>query len=155
MSFLYRPYPKASARSRDYPWPIFLFLTLAMFLVLHWPPEVQRTLGDYNMAQEDIVAQSSGSVIRQGTLLVLAALSVASLLTYPANRPLRYGTRLGWFVAAFASWAVMSTVWAEDPFLVLKRLVTFATFGLVAVAVVRRFSFLEVLLWTFVTTALF
>ena len=87
MSYIY--YPTAPpARAPRFPWAAFLFLSLAFFLTVHWPLTAQTTLDDYNRSQDDIVAEASGSVVRQVVLVVLFIMAVLSLFR-PSDRRLR------------------------------------------------------------------
>jgi exopolysaccharide production protein ExoQ len=61
----------------------------------------------------------------------------------------------GWLVIAYAAWALMSPIWAQDFDLTSKRLMSFAILCVVAVAVVRRFSLRQIIMWTLFTTVLF
>ena len=55
----------------------------------------------------------------------------------------------------FTVWAFLSSFWAEDLPLTLKRLAVFGIFVIASVAVARSFSPREIILWTFFTTSLF
>jgi exopolysaccharide production protein ExoQ len=156
MSYVYYPDARPMTRAHRFPWPVFLFLSLAFFLTFHWPPEAQRTLDDYNTSQEQIVAGvAAGSAVRQIVFIVLGVVAIISLVSRPADRRLRIDGLMGWLLVGFAAWALMSSMWSEDLPLTLKRLASFGILCVVAVAVVRRFSLREVLMWTFFTTALF
>ena len=54
-------------------------------LTVHWPLEAQRTLDDYNLPQDDIVAQSAGSAVRQVVLIVLCGLWSPASSTRPST----------------------------------------------------------------------
>jgi exopolysaccharide production protein ExoQ len=153
MSYVY--YPTAPpARAPRFPWAAFLFLSLAFFLTVHWPLTAQTTLDDYNRSQDDIVAEASGSAVRQVVLVVLFVVAVLSFFR-PSDRRLRIDGVQGWLVIAYAAWALMSPIWAQDFDLTSKRLMSFAILCVVAVAVVRRFSLRQIIMWTLFTTVLF
>jgi exopolysaccharide production protein ExoQ len=153
MSYVY--YPTAPpARAPRFPWAAFLFLSLAFFLTVHWPLTAQTTLDDYNRSQDDIVAEASGSAVRQVVLVVLFVVSVLSFFR-PSDRRLRIDGVQGWLVIGYAAWALMSPIWAQDFDLTSKRLMSFAILCVVAVAVVRRFSLRQIIMWTLFTTVLF
>jgi exopolysaccharide production protein ExoQ len=153
MSYIY--YPTAPpGRAPRFPWAAFLFLSLAFFLTVHWPLTAQTTLDDYNRSQDDIVAEASGSAVRQVVLVVLFTMAVLSLFR-PSDRRLRIDGVQGWLVIGYAAWALLSPIWAQDFDLTAKRLMSFAILCVVAVAVVRRFSLRQILMWTLFTTVLF
>jgi exopolysaccharide production protein ExoQ len=153
MSYVY--YPTAPpARAPHFPWAAFLFLSLAFFLTVHWPLTAQTTLDDYNRSQDDIVAEASGSAVRQVVLVVLFVVAVLSFFR-PSDRRLRIDGVQGWLVIGYAAWALMSPIWAQDFDLTSKRLMSFAILCVVAVAVVRRFSLRQIIMWTLFTTVLF
>jgi exopolysaccharide production protein ExoQ len=153
MSYIY--YPTAPpARAPRFPWVAFLFLSLAFFLTVHWPLTAQTTLDDYNRSQDDIVAEAAGSAVRQVVLVVLFIMAVLSLFR-PSDRRLRIDGVQGWLVIGYAAWALLSPIWAQDFDLTAKRLMSFAILCVVAVAVVRRFSLRQIIVWTLFTTVLF
>ena len=154
MSYIY--YPTATAtRAPRFPWMVFLILSVGFFLTVHWPLTVQRASDDYNRSQDDIVAESSGTAVRQVVLIALCGLAVLSLVSRPADRRLRMDGVHGWLVVGYAAWALMSPIWAQDLDLTGRRLLSFGILCVVAVAVVRRFSLRQILMWTLFITVLF
>jgi exopolysaccharide production protein ExoQ len=153
MSYIYYPTAPPS-RAPRFPWAAFLFLSLAFFLTVHWPLTAQTTLDDYNRSQDDIVAEAAGSAVRQVVLVVLFIMAVLSLFR-PSDRRLRIDGVQGWLVIGYAAWALLSPIWAQDFDLTAKRLMSFAILCVVAVAVVRRFSLRQIIVWTLFTTVLF
>jgi exopolysaccharide production protein ExoQ len=154
MSYIY--YPTAPpVRAPRFPWAVFLILSVGFFLTVHWPLTAQRTLDDYNRSQDDIVAEGAGSAVRQVVLVVLCGLAVLSLVSRPSDRHLRIDGLPGWLVIAYAAWASMSPIWAQDLDLTFKRLLAFGILCVVAVAVVRRFSLRQILMWTLFITIMF
>ena len=156
MSYIHYSRVKAPSSKPHFPWLVFLFLAGAFFLSSHDPSGAQRTLDDYNRSQDDIVeGVSSGSTVRQVALLALGAAGALSLISYSAPRRLRpsgFGT---YVVCAFAAWAGISVLWADDAGMALKRLVATGILCLAAVAIVRMFSLREIVIWVFFTTAAF
>jgi exopolysaccharide production protein ExoQ len=153
MSYIYYPTAPPS-RAPRFPWAAFLFLSLAFFLTVHWPLTAQTTLDDYNRSQDDIVAEAAGSAVRQVVLVVLFIMAVLSLFR-PSDRRLRIDGVQGWLVIGYAAWALLSPIWAQDFDLTAKRLMSFAILCVVAVAVVRRFSLRQIIVWTLFPTVLF
>jgi exopolysaccharide production protein ExoQ len=156
MSYTYYPKVRRTTARHSVPWLVFLVLSVALFFIVHWPLEVQRALDDYNQSQEAIVQEvASGSAIRQVVLIVLGVFALVSLVSRRSDRPLRMDSRLGWILVIFTAWALLSLMWSEDPPLTLKRLAILVILSIVAVAMVRRFSLHEIVLWTFYNMALF
>ncbi len=156
MSCIHYPRVKAGVSRQQYPWLVFLFLAVAFFLSSHDPSGAQRTLDDYNRSQDDIVqGVSSGSVTREIALLALGAAAALSFVSYSAPRRLRSTGIAAYVLCAFAGWAAVSTLWADDSAMALKRLAASAILGLAAVAIVRMLSLREIVMWVFFTTAAF
>lgn len=156
MSCIHYPRVKPRSIGPSYPWLVFLFLAAALFLTSHDPSGVQRTLDDYNRSQDEIVqGVSSGSILREIALLTLGAAAAFSLVSYSAPRRLRSTGFAAYVLCAFAAWASVSALWADDPALSMKRLVASAILCLAAVAVVRMFSLREIVMWVFFATAAF
>lgn len=151
-------YPRLKARSirTSYPWLVFLFLTVSLFLTSHDPSGVQRTLEDYNLSQDDIVqGVTSGSITREITLLTLGAAAALSLVSYSAPRRFRSTGFPAYLLCALFAWVSLSVLWADDPALSIKRLVATAILCLAAVTIVRMFSLREIVMWVFFATAAF
>jgi O-antigen ligase len=60
---------------------------------------------------------------------------------------------VGWLLLGFVAWAVASPVWAEDRVLTLTRVAVFGILCLAAVAIVRRFTLREIILWALFSSA--
>jgi exopolysaccharide production protein ExoQ len=155
MSYLYLPQVKRRARSSRFPWVLFLFVSLSLFVIFHWPLVLHTTVDDYNVSEEIVIAGLKGSGTRQGMLIALCVVALVSLFSRRADPKLRIGGAMGWVLLGFLAWAIMSTMWAQDLSLTLKRLTSFVIICVFATAVARRLTLREVVLWTFFTTALF
>jgi exopolysaccharide production protein ExoQ len=155
MSYLYLPHGRSRAREHGVPWLSFLFVSVALLFIFHWPLVLHRTVDNYNVAEEISVAGMEGSGVREAMLIALGIVAVVSLSRRPADPRLRIDGVMGWLLLAFVAWALMSTMWAQDLSLTLKRLTSFVIICIFAVALARRLSLREILLWTFFTTALF
>jgi O-antigen ligase len=138
------------------PWLLFLFLTVAFFLIYHDISYAKRGIDNYDFAANDLVTGvDEGSLSRQIAILSLGLYAIANFFVYRADIPLQVGGPLGWAVFSFVTWALLSPIWAEDLPLTLKRLLVFGILCVAAVAVARRLSLRETILWTFVSTSLF
>jgi exopolysaccharide production protein ExoQ len=88
-------------------------------------------------------------------LLLLGLFATISLFrNWSYDRP-RINGPLGWLLLGFAAWALLSLSWAEDIALTSKRLIVFVILSIAALAVARRHSLREIILWTFFSTTLF
>jgi O-antigen ligase len=112
--------------------------------------------GPDNLSQEDIVTGvAEGSIVRRIGLVSLGLFAIVSLVRYRADDCLRIRGSLGWILLCFAAWAVLSLFWTEDLALTVRRLLVFGILCIAAVAVARRLSPREIILWTLFSTALF
>jgi exopolysaccharide production protein ExoQ len=155
MSYIYLPREKARHHDHQFPWLLFLFVSVALFVIFHWPLAIRRTAENYNVSDEIVVAGAEGQGVREVTLIALCAVAAISLVSRPTDSRLRINGALGWLILAFMAWALMSTMWAQDLQLTLKRLTSFVILCVFATALARRLSLRQILLWTFFTTALF
>jgi exopolysaccharide production protein ExoQ len=141
------------------PWLLFLFLTAVFFLHDHDLSNAKRGIDNYGLSQDDIAAAvvkgASGLLVRRIALLSLGIGAIVSLVRHRANGRIRIDGPLGWLLLSFVVWAFISPVWAEDLPLTLKSLAGFGMLCIAAVAVVRRLSLREIILWTFFSTVLF
>ena len=162
MSFLRRAYGHAATRSRPVPWLAFLILS-AMFYLTYHPVPTPATIAaspvpgeGYNRPEDDIVAGvSAGSPVRQATLILLSAVAACSLAAPSGNRRFQYEGALRPALLAFLAWAFLSCLWADDLSQTSRRLVPFGMLCIIAVAIVRRFSLRQIILWTFLCTAFY
>jgi exopolysaccharide production protein ExoQ len=155
MSYIYLPHAKAQARPGRFPWLLFLFVAFSLLVIFHWPLSLHTIPDDYNFFEPITFAGLDGSGIREVMLVALCAVAIISLCSRPKDPWLRIDGAMGWLLLAFVAWALVSTMWAQDLPLTLKRLASFIIICVFATAVARRLTLREVLLWTFFTTALF
>jgi exopolysaccharide production protein ExoQ len=143
-----------ASKSASLPWLLFLFLAAVFFFAYHDVSQSQNLGGD--QTTEDLVATlSQGQLGRRLALLSLGVVAVVSLVRGPAKKRLSTQGPLGWLLVGFLSWALLSPVWAQDPSQTVKKLAVFAILCLGAVALVRRLSLREIVLWTFFTSSAF
>jgi O-antigen ligase len=155
MSYIYLPHAKAPARPDRFPWLLFLFVAFSLLVIFHWPLSLHTRPDNYNFREDITFAGLDGSGIRQVMLITLCVVALVSLFSRRADPKLRIDGALGWLLLGFLTWAIMSTMWAQDPSLTLKRLTSFVIICVFATAVARRLTLREMVLWTFFTTALF
>jgi exopolysaccharide production protein ExoQ len=135
---------------------MFFFLAAIFFFVYHDLSYSLRGIGNYSVSKDDLVASvDEGSFTRRIALLSLGFFAIATLIRDRNIRRLRIHGTLGWLLLGFATWATLSLIWAEDTALTSKRLVVFGILCLAAVALASRFSFREMILWTFFSTTLY
>jgi exopolysaccharide production protein ExoQ len=138
------------------PWLMFLFLAAVIFLVQHDLSYSKKGTDNYNPTEDDITAAvTEGSLTRRVALVSLGLFAIVSLIRQRANRCLRINGSLGWILLGFATWAFLSPIWAEVLGLTLRRLLVFAILCIAAVAIARRLSLREIMLWTFYSSALY
>lgn len=155
MSYLYLPHAKPQNRSSRFPWILFLFVSLSLLIIFHWPLSLHTYIEDYNVSDDIVVAGLDGSGIREVMLISLCVVAIVSLVTRRSDPRLRIEGATGWLLLSFLSWALMSTMWSQDLSLTLKRLASFVIICVFATAIARRLTLREIVLWTFFTTALF
>jgi O-antigen ligase len=133
---------------------MFLFLAAVFFLV--YQDLSSSKIDNYNRSEDDIItAVTEGSLVRRIALLSLGLFAIVNLVRHRAEGRLRIHGPLGWILLGFAAWAFLSLIWAEDIALTFRRLVVFGILCIAAVAVARRLSLREIILWTFFSTTLF
>lgn len=138
------------------PWLLFLFLSAVLFLSFHDLSNAKRGIDNYNISQDQMVAGVvEGSLVHRIALLSLGIVATFSLIRYRASRCLHIDGLLGWVLISFVIWTFSSLIWTEDLPLTSKRLVPFGILFLAALAVVRRLSLRDIILWIFFTTAVF
>ena len=98
---------------------------------------------------------AEGSLVHRIAVLSLGLFAIVSFVRHRDDGGIRIDGPLGWILLTFAVWALVSPIWASDLALTLRRLVIFAIFCIAAVAVARRLSSRELVLWTFFSTTLF
>ncbi len=155
MSYLYLPRVKPQRHSSRFPWILFLFVSLSLLIIFHWPLALHTHVEDYNVSEDIVIAGLNGSGIRQVMLIALVVVAIASLVSRHSDPRLRIEGAIGWLLLGFLAWALMSTMWAQDLSLTVKRLTSFVIICIFAAAIARRLTLREIVLWTFFTTALF
>ena len=151
-------YPNARPplQVRRPPWFMFLFLAAVFFFAYHDLSYSKRGIDNFNPSQDDIAtAVAEGSLTRRIGLLSLGLYAIVNLVRHRDKSRLRINGPLGWILLSFVAWALVSPIWAEDIGLTLRRLVVFGILCVAAVAVARRFSLREIILWTVFTTGLY
>jgi exopolysaccharide production protein ExoQ len=138
------------------PWLIFLFLAAVFFSLGHDLSYSENAINNYNLSEEALVAKvADGSLLRQTALLSLGIFAIVSLVRHRADCRIGINGPLGCILLGFAGWALFRPLWADDLTLTLKRSVVFGILCIAAAAIARRFSFREIVLWTFFSTFLF
>jgi exopolysaccharide production protein ExoQ len=156
MSLIYYPAARPRFKLQRSLWLVFGCLCLSLFPACHWPLERPAGVDQYNRSQDVIVSDvEAGSAVRQVALCLLGAAGLLSLVALSNSRRFHIDGLLGWSSVSFAAWASLSVVWAEDPALSFKRLISFAIYWVAAAAVVRFLSLHQILDATFFITSLF
>ena len=155
MSYNNYPHTGLALKVGRPPWLLFLFLTAVFFLGFHDLSDAKRGIDNYNLSQDDIVATVKGSLVPHIAQLSLGIGAIVSMIRHRTNRRLRIDGPLGWILLSFVGWAFISSIWAEDLPLTLQRLGGFGILCIAVVAIVRRLSLREIILWTFFSTACF
>jgi exopolysaccharide production protein ExoQ len=156
MSYVHYPRRQTVSREQRIRWLIYAFLSLVFFLTVHDLAEVQRTLGNYNRSQNEIVdSVQTGSSTREVALIVLGVAAAVSLVSYSSTIRLRPDPLTSRLLLAFALWSMLSVLWADDLSLAIKRLVPFAILCIAAFAIARMFSSRQIVHWVFVATGAF
>jgi exopolysaccharide production protein ExoQ len=141
---------------RRCPWFLFLIITTIFLLSYHDLSHAKNSIGDYNESQDELLAYVvDGSPVHRILLLSLGLIATVSLARHRGNSPLRIGGLLGWLVLAFAGWALISPIWADDFTLTIRRVVAFEILWVSAIAIVRRASLREIILWIWLSTTIF
>jgi exopolysaccharide production protein ExoQ len=157
MSYIYYPKKRRPAPRHTVPWLVFGVLSIALFFIVHFPVELHKTWDTLNNQSQEVIGEeySSGSLIRQIVLMTLGAFALISLVIRRSDRRLRMDGLLSWVLVVFTGWAVLSLMWSDDPPLTLKRAAILVILSTVAVAMVRRFTLHEIVLWMFFNMASF
>jgi exopolysaccharide production protein ExoQ len=143
-------------QARRPPWFLLLFITVVFLLSYHDVSHAKNSIGDYNVSQDELIAVvADGSLTHRIALLSLGIVAIVSLAGRRNIGRLRIDGSLGWLVLSFAAWAFISPIWAEDLSLTIRRVVAFGILWIAAVAVARRASLREIILWLFLSTTLF
>src|ERR1035437_452857 len=150
------PHLRPALQVRRLPWLLFLFLGAVFFLAYHDLSLSKKGIDNYNSSVDAIIAvATTGSLVHRIAKLSLVIFAISSLIFHRDNRRLRIDGPLGWIVLIFVAWAYISLIWAADFPFTLEKLTIFAVLCVAAVAIVRRLSLREIILWTFFSSALF
>ena len=150
------PRDEVSSITKGVPWLLFFFLIAALFVVYHDITIAKSAIDDYNPGADVVISTvAQGTPGRRIALLALALVSACSLKWGRKNNTFTVGGPLGWLLISFFCWALLSPLWTDDLAQNLRRLFVFVIFALTAVAIARRLSFRQIILWTFVATSTF
>ena len=156
MSYDNYPGTASTLHIRRPPWPLLLFITVVFLLSYNHLSFARHSIGNYLGTQDELIEHVvQGSLIHRIAILLLGIVAITSLAYHRASGCLRVEGSLGWLLLAFATWIFLSPIWSEDLTLTLRRVVAFGILWIAAVAVVRRATLREIILWTFFNTALF
>ncbi len=129
-------------------WSFFLLL-MAILLFLQYTPASMLAMENPLTGESSsrALAQniSGGDSARQFTILLLGLAGGFSLL-WRERRAFGVQGILGWSILVYVGWVFLSLVWADDPWLTLKRVVIFAILAFGALGVVNRAT-LEQIVW--------
>ena len=134
-------------QTERFPWLIALFLAAVFFLSYQDLYYSRNSEDAYTVA--NLVAQvQDGSTARRIAFVSLGFFAMVSLILHRKDR-FQMKAPFAWAMLAFAAWALLSLLWADDLSLTFRRLVAFAILCLAAAAIARRFSLREIVLLTF------
>lgn len=155
MNYLVRPNLGRSSRLERFPWLIFLFIAAVFFLSFHNLEMSRRGIEAFNASTDEIVTGvAEGSLSKRIALLSLGIFAIVKLIEHRGIR-LRINDLLGWTMAFFTGWAILSLVWAEDRALSFRRLVILLILCLAAAAIARCFTLRRIVLLTFFCSIVF
>jgi exopolysaccharide production protein ExoQ len=128
-----------------------LTLIIAFFLVNHdlWY-SIHQTNDDSALAIAAVTA--AGNLQRQICFIAVGAVSILVLVKYRDNYRVPRGG-LGLLMLGFVGWCAVSVSWADDPWLVVRRLGVFAILCLAALAFTCEFSTRDMLTFIAASTA--
>lgn len=156
MRYSHRPSSGQVLQVRRSLLPLFLFLTVVFFFYGHNLSNAARAMGDYDRSAEYLVTMAAqGSPSHRIALLLLAVFAVVSLFRNWQAVRLRLASPLGWILLAFVAWTFLSSIWAQDTLFTVRRLMTFGVLCIASLALARRLSLREFVLWVFFSTSAF
>lgn len=155
MNYNHNPQTGSVLQGGRFPWPLFLFLTVVLYLGYHDLSHAKWGIDNYDLSQDDFVASIKGSVVPHIAVLSLGIVAIATLVRHRTDIRLRINGTFGWLVLGFVAWAFISVIWTEDLPMTTQRLAGFGILCIAAVAVVCRFTLREIILWAFFSTAAF
>jgi O-antigen ligase len=126
------------------------------FFTYHDFSHAKVGIGNYDLSATDLLGNlAATSVARKIVLSLLGIVSFFSLIRRRSCPRLYIRGPLGRALLGFFVLAFLSPLWAVDPPLTLKKLVELGILCVAALAVVRRLTLRQIILWTFFTTAIF
>lgn len=137
---------------KTFPWVTFCFLAVIFFIIQH----DLFFLLKKDLISPDIVikARIEGSLDRKIAFLTLGFFGVVSLMRQKKNN-LKINGFFGFLILFYFVWAFSSLAWAQDTTLTFRRLVAFAMLCLGAIAVSKRFSISDIILFTLLSTGFY
>jgi exopolysaccharide production protein ExoQ len=146
-----RGFDPAAAWSRRPPLGLFLFLMVIFFITEH---DFYYSLMDHYspVAEEYAERVYEGNPIRRVSFIILGIYGIISLLR-KWGTPLRINGLQGWVIIFYIIWSIASIAWSIDTMLTFRRLVLFAMLCVGALAVARRFTYRDFVLFTFICSA--
>ncbi|MCJ7639064.1 MAG: O-antigen ligase family protein [Euryarchaeota archaeon] len=139
-------------RNAKVPWAAFIFLAAVFFIAEHH----LFFLRERFISPVEIIESSvrEGNLQRRVVFSMLGLFGVVGLMRRGQNRLTINGV-LGWLSLFYVVWASLSITWAEDVAFTFRRLMLLWMLSLGALAVGKRFSLSNIILWVFFTTAVY
>src|SRR5258708_27819371 len=98
MSYIYLPQVKPRTRASRFPWILFLFVSLSLLVIFHWPLTLHTHVEDYNVSEDIVIAGLGGSEIREVMLIGLCVVAIVSLVIRRSDPKLRIEGAPGWIL---------------------------------------------------------
>lgn len=137
------------------PWIIFLLLVVIFFVVQHnLFISLTKEVG-FQSSEESMIGETiRGNLGHRVAFLMLGMFGLISL-TRKSRNIFKINGSLGWIFIFFLAWASSSIFWAEDTALAFRRLVVLAMICLGTIAVIKRFSFRDIIWFAFFSTSFY
>jgi exopolysaccharide production protein ExoQ len=148
-------HPEVGLTVKRAPWLFFLFLTVLFFLSYRNLSINPQGVDNEDASSDQFATSVSGTPVTHFAQILLAIGAVITLIRYRAYGHLRINGISGFLFLTFVGWAFISPLWAEHLQLTVQRLGGFAILCIAAAAVTRRLSLREIIIWTFLSTAMF
>ncbi|MBW3540798.1 MAG: O-antigen ligase family protein [Planctomycetes bacterium] len=150
--------PFSSAHSEDqgpaWVWWSSVFVLAAVFLSTEHSRDAS-VLEAFTLTQDEMeVGTEGGNAQRRAAFLALAAFAFV-LLTLPARRRLRFDTLPAVALVLYVGWCGLSTAWADDPEMSVRRVVVFYCVAIAALAIARQLSLRQLMSAAAVLSTLF
>lgn len=138
--------------SEKAPWLAFVILGVMFFFVDG--NDLFRTLSKKGTVENSVTTVEEGRLDRR--LGFLGLLAFAGLDFFRKSRKsIRIHGGLGWLMVMFLAWAFYSLAWTEDFALTSRRFIVLLILFVSVLATARRFSVKDLLLWLFLTLAVY